>query len=183
MEVQEKGQGAGLSGLLLWAVELCSFHVVVHKDPLAIPPREKPGPTERACRDLSSDPGRGGRPEGPAPSWRPREEEGAERSGARRRAQGGTRRSAPPRGGAASAKDTCHCRPPPWPRGPTPGPGGALGRATCGGGARWRSTCAAAARGDGTALGAAPPERGARRRRGKRITAERPAAPTWWRRR
>lgn len=36
MEVQEKGQGAGLSGLLLWAVELCSFHVVVHKDPLAI---------------------------------------------------------------------------------------------------------------------------------------------------
>lgn len=51
-----------------------------------------------------TDPGRGGRPEGPAPSWRPREEEGAERSGARRR-------------------------------------------------------------------------------RGKRITAERPAAPTWWRRR
>lgn len=36
VEVQEKGQGAGLSGLLLWAVELCSFHVVVHKDPLAI---------------------------------------------------------------------------------------------------------------------------------------------------
>jgi len=34
--VQEKGQGAGLSGLLLWAVELCSFHGVVHKDPLAI---------------------------------------------------------------------------------------------------------------------------------------------------
>lgn len=29
-----------------------------------------------------TDPGRGGRPEGPAPSWRPREEEGAERSGA-----------------------------------------------------------------------------------------------------
>lgn len=34
--VREKGQGAGLSGLLLWAVELCSFHGVVHKDPLAI---------------------------------------------------------------------------------------------------------------------------------------------------
>lgn len=40
--VQEKGQGAGLSGLLLWAVELCSFHGVVHKDPLAI------------CRDRDS---------------------------------------------------------------------------------------------------------------------------------
>lgn len=34
--VREKGQGAGQSGLLLWAVELCSFHGVVHKDPLAI---------------------------------------------------------------------------------------------------------------------------------------------------
>lgn len=36
MEVREKGQGAGLSGLLLWAVELCSFHGVGHKGPLAI---------------------------------------------------------------------------------------------------------------------------------------------------
>lgn len=34
--VREKGQGVGQSGLLLWAVELCSFHGVVHKDPLAI---------------------------------------------------------------------------------------------------------------------------------------------------
>lgn len=36
VEVQEKGRGVGLMGFLLRAVEFCSFHVALHKDPLAI---------------------------------------------------------------------------------------------------------------------------------------------------
>lgn len=36
VEVQEKGRGVGLMGFLLRLVELCSFHVLLHKDPLTI---------------------------------------------------------------------------------------------------------------------------------------------------